>query len=58
MAVDVSVRAGTASGMLLSMAPNIHSEDIVRTAVLAGVGAVVGFCVTLFLKFVFRKRSR
>ena len=46
----LSLKIGTASGTLLSIMPNILSEDIARTAVLAVVGAVVSFIATLILK--------
>lgn len=41
---------GTASGTLLSIAPNIFSEDILKTVILAVIGAVVSFTVSLLLK--------
>lgn len=47
---DGTARAGTATGTLLTIFANIHSEDLVRTAVLASIGAVVSFCVTIALK--------
>jgi uncharacterized membrane protein (UPF0136 family) len=47
---DFSLRTGTASGTLLSVMPNIFSEDIAKTIILAVVGAVVSFTVTLLLK--------
>jgi len=48
---DVSLKIGTASGTLLSVMPNILSEDITRTVVLAVLGAVVSFAVTVLLKW-------
>ncbi|MGG7035745.1 MAG: hypothetical protein ACI7YS_11220 [Flavobacterium sp.] len=52
-----SLRIGTASGTILSIAPNILSEDIVKTVILAVIGAMVSFGVTLLLKSIkkFRK---
>ncbi len=47
--------AGTASGTLLTILANIHSEDVVKTALLACVGAVVSFAVSLLLKWISRK---
>jgi len=55
---DATLRTGTASGTLLSMVPNILSEDIARTILLAAVGAAASFAVTLFLKWIFRSRDR
>jgi hypothetical protein len=42
---------GTASGTFLSILPNILSEDIVKTIILAVLGATVSFMVSLFLKW-------
>jgi len=46
----VSLRIGTVSGTLLSSLPNILSEDIAKTVILAIVGAVSSFLVTVILK--------
>lgn len=50
METSDSLRIGTASGTILSIAPNILSEDIVKTVILAVIGAMVSFGVTLLLK--------
>lgn len=50
--VDHSTRAGTAGGTLLIIIANISSQDLLKTVVLAAVGAVVSFGVTLLLKVV------
>jgi len=55
---DFSLRTGTASGTLLSVMPNILSEDIAKTIILAVVGAVVSFSVTLLLKWVSRSKKK
>jgi hypothetical protein len=52
---DNTTKAGTASGTLLSIFANINSGDILKTAVMAGIGAVVSFSVTLFLKFLIKR---
>lgn len=54
---DTSTKAGTATGTLLTIAFNIRSEDLIKTAILAGVGAVVSFGVTMFLKFLFKNKK-
>jgi hypothetical protein len=46
----VSLKIGTASGTLLSVMPNILSEDVAKTVLLAIVGAVSSFIVTVLLK--------
>jgi mannitol-specific phosphotransferase system IIBC component len=45
-----SLQVGTASGTLLSIFPSIASDDIAKTIILAVVGAVISFLVSLLLK--------
>lgn len=45
---------GTASGTALSVI-GISSGDIVKTAVLAGTGALVSFSMSLFLKWISKR---
>ncbi|MBF4471760.1 hypothetical protein [Flavobacterium sp. HJJ] len=45
-----TLQAGTATGTLLSIAPNILTEDILKTIILAVLGATVSFIVSLVLK--------
>ena len=52
---DSTTKTGTAGGTLLTIFANISSEDLVKTAILAGVGAIVSFSVTLFLKFIIKR---
>lgn len=47
--------AGTAGGTLLTIFANIHSEDIVKTAVLACIGAVVSFAISVLMKWISKK---
>jgi mannitol-specific phosphotransferase system IIBC component len=47
--------AGTAGGTLLTIFANIHSEDTIKTAVLACIGAVVSFMISLFMKWMSKK---
>ena len=47
-------KAGTVGGKLLTIFYNIRSEDILKTIVLAGIGAVVSFVVSLFLKSILK----
>jgi hypothetical protein len=49
---------GTAGGTFLSMLPNLASEDIAKTAVLATVGAVVSFTISLLLKSLNKKHKK
>ena len=48
---------GTASGTFLSVLPNLNSEDFMRTVVLAIIGAVVSYGISLLLKKMFRKEK-
>ncbi len=52
---DSTTKAGTISGTLLTLLANIDNEDLLKTAILAGVGALVSFSVTVLLKFVVKK---
>jgi hypothetical protein len=49
---------GTASGTFLSVLPNLHSEDVMRTVVLAAIGAVVSFVLSMVLKFIVKKHRK
>jgi mannitol-specific phosphotransferase system IIBC component len=49
---------GTAGGTFLSIVPNINSEDIARTVILATVGAIVSFTISLLLKSLQKKRKK
>jgi hypothetical protein len=46
---------GTAGGTFLSVVPNLHSEDVLKTVLLAAVGAIVSFGISMILKFVIKK---
>ncbi|CAM3024069.1 hypothetical protein [Flavobacterium frigoris] len=58
METNISLRIGTASGTLLSIVPNILSEDIVKTTILAVVGAIVSFAVSLLLKGLTKSKKK
>lgn len=45
-----SIPMGTAAGTFLSIVPNIASEDVIKTIILAVVGAIVSFSVSMVLK--------
>ncbi|MCD6065852.1 MAG: hypothetical protein K0S33_678 [Bacteroidetes bacterium] len=46
---------GTVSGTALTVVVNIGSSDIIKTAVLAAIGAVVSFFVSVGLKWLVKK---
>lgn len=50
--------AGTVSGTALTVIANIGSADILKTVILAALGAVVSFSVSLLLKWLFKSRKR
>lgn len=43
-------KTGTIGGTLTIIFANINSGDIVKTAVLAGIGAAVSFCMSMLMK--------
>lgn len=48
--------AGTVGGTLLSIFANVQSGDITKTIILATVGAIVSFVVSLALKRLTRRK--
>lgn len=46
---------GTVSGTALTVVVNIGSSDMIKTVILAALGAVVSFSVSLFLKWLVKK---
>ncbi|MEQ9230232.1 MAG: hypothetical protein RIF46_06080 [Cyclobacteriaceae bacterium] len=44
-------KAGTVGGTLLAIAVNIDASDIFRTIILASVGAIVSFGISVLLKW-------
>lgn len=49
---------GTARGTFLSMIPNLSSDDIAKTIILAAIGAVVSFTISLLLKKLNKKHRK
>ena len=49
---------GTIGGTLLSLAASVQSADILKTIVLATIGAIASFMVSLLLKRLTRKRKK
>ena len=54
---SLTLKAGTFGGFALSVIPNITSADVVKTIVLAFIGAVVSFGVTFLLKRLTSKKK-
>ncbi|HVT84485.1 MAG TPA: hypothetical protein VHD35_04750 [Chitinophagaceae bacterium] len=55
---DNTTKAGTAGGTLLSIFANINSGDVLKTAILAAIGAVVSFSITLLLKLLVKRLKK
>lgn len=53
----LEVLAGTLSGTVLTVIWNIGSADVLKTGVLAAIGAVVSFSVTFFLKWLSERKK-
>jgi hypothetical protein len=53
--IESGTLAGTLAGTTLCVVANISSPDVMRTVILASIGAVVSFTVSLLLKRLFRK---
>lgn len=51
METSPSLTIGTLSGTFLSILPQLSSQDIAVTVVLAMVGAITSFLVSLLLKW-------
>lgn len=49
---------GTVSGTALTVVVNIGSSDIIKTVVLAAIGAVVSFCVSVGLKWLTKRLKK
>ena len=49
---------GTAGGTFLSIVPNLSSDDIAKTIILAAIGAVVSFTISLLLKNLNKKHRK
>jgi hypothetical protein len=58
MTVNNPTLVGTAGGTFLSIVPNLVSEDIAKTVILASVGAVVSFTISLLLKNLNKKHKK
>ncbi len=54
---SLTLKAGTFGGFALSVIPNLTSADILKTIVLAFIGAVVSFGVTVILKRLTSKKK-
>jgi mannitol-specific phosphotransferase system IIBC component len=58
MTVNNHTLIGTAGGTFLSIVSNIPSTDVFKTVVLATVGAIVSFTISLLLKCFIKKYKK
>ena len=58
MRTNIQLKIGTASGTQLSISPGIFMQDIVKTIILAVVGATVSFMVSYFLKKITKRKRK
>lgn len=52
---DYSTTLGTVTGTVFTLFATIDPQDYLKTVILAFVGAIISFAVTLFLKWVVKK---
>ncbi|HEY3404708.1 MAG TPA: hypothetical protein VGK59_15065 [Ohtaekwangia sp.] len=55
---NTGTAVGTAAGTILSLFASIHTDDIVKTSILALTGAVVSFTASLILRWISRRVAR
>jgi hypothetical protein len=55
---DSRAKSGTARRTLLTILANISGDDILKTVVLAAIGAVVSFWITLLMKSLIKSLRR
>jgi high-affinity K+ transport system ATPase subunit B len=58
MDTNLQLRIGTGSGTLLSIIGALGMDDLLKTVVLAAVGATVSFAMTLLLQRLHRRRKK
>jgi hypothetical protein len=53
---DMATKAGTIGGTFLILLLHISSEELIKTALLAAIGAAVSFTVSFLLNRIVKKR--
>jgi uncharacterized membrane protein YgaE (UPF0421/DUF939 family) len=59
--MQIHGKAGTVGGTLLTVIVNIQGVDILKTCILAAIGAVISFCVSMVMKRIvkyFKNKNR
>lgn len=57
-ATNGHVYAGTFGGFMLSVFSSVFINDLLRTIILAAIGAIVSFIVSMSLKYLFKRFKR
>ena len=57
MTTSYFLKTGTAGGTITILFANINADDLVKTAILAAVGAAVSLVVSFVLKKMFGKKK-
>jgi uncharacterized membrane protein (UPF0136 family) len=52
---DHTTVAGTVTGTVITVAANIDSQDYLRTVILACVGAIASFVISIVLKWIWSR---
>jgi hypothetical protein len=52
---DGNSKAGVAGGLLCTIAATVHSNELIKTMILAATGAIVSFGISLLLKMLVKK---
>ena len=53
--MDTNLKAGFLGGTFFSTILGIHTDELIATAVCAGIGAVVSFIISLILNILWKK---
>jgi len=53
-----TTRVGTIGGTLLTVFYNVNLEDLAKTVILAAIGAIVSFSVSLALKAIVKRFTK
>ena len=56
--VDNSTKLSTACGTLLTIFVYIQKDEIIKTIILAGIGAITSFAISLLLKYCIKRINR
>jgi uncharacterized membrane protein len=55
---DSTTAFGTVTGTVFTVAATIDTQDMIKTAILAVIGATVSFLMSLFLKWFWKRINK